>query len=278
MKEAGWNQKAVLLPTRTRAPFASDPSLKIPIWTSVFEQDKFCFNCIVRWTNIIASKHSCGPSSVKCPLCKTENLSIVYGFDGSSFQRHYVNRDLRNSKLFSEFFSEAHRYRLKCYYTEPGNLADKVKVSSYWKSHKYRQQNRWLHDWLRREIQAVTQEEDVDIIVHHIFGVIDSFRRDAVKHSKISTETKQEEFKLLVSQAVRPFLMGRSDRFVYELELFLASGLKIDAFDRVYIKHLGWNIPEISKGEEEEEEPDGTHEHEPSIPYLYILDQDSDDN
>ncbi|CAI9764275.1 unnamed protein product [Fraxinus pennsylvanica] len=98
----------------------------------------------------------------------TENFSIVHGYDGSSFQQHYVNRDLRNS----EFFSEAHSYRLKCYNAKPG--------------------------------------------------------------------------------------------------------LKIDAFDRVHIQHLGWKILEISK--EEEEEPDETPELEPSVPYLYILDQDSDDN
>ncbi|KAL2468596.1 RING/U-box superfamily protein [Forsythia ovata] len=257
---------------------SSDPN-PCPICLGPITQDsyldqcfhKFCFNCIVRWTNTVASKHSCRPSSLKCPLCKTENLSIIYGYDGSSFQQHYINRDLR----ISEFFSEAHRYRLKCYYIEPGNLADKLNVLSYWKFRKYRQQNHWLHEWLRREIQAVTQEEDVDVIVHHILGVIDSFRRDEVKHSYISTETKQEAFKLLVSQAVGPFLTGRSDRFVNELELFLASGLKIDAFDRVYIKHLGWKIPEISI---EEEDSDETPEHEPAVPYLYILDQDSDDN
>ncbi|CAA2994183.1 Hypothetical predicted protein [Olea europaea subsp. europaea] len=140
---------------------------------------------------------------MKCPLCKTENLSIMHGYDGSSFPQHHVNRDLRNSSL----------------------------------------------------------EEDVDIIVHHVLGDIDSFRRDEVKHSNIFPETKREELKLLVFQAVEPFLTGRSDRFVNELELFLASGLKIDAFDRVYTEHLHWKIPEIS-----EEETDETPEHEPAVP------------
>ncbi|CAK9148663.1 unnamed protein product [Ilex paraguariensis] len=31
---------------------------------------KFCYKCIVHWFKVAASKHSCPPSSVKCPLCK----------------------------------------------------------------------------------------------------------------------------------------------------------------------------------------------------------------
>ncbi|KAA8545095.1 hypothetical protein F0562_019879 [Nyssa sinensis] len=138
---------------------------------------KFCYNCIVHWTKVVASKHSRPPSSVKCPLCKTENLSIIHGYDGSSFQQHYVNQEFGNGV----FFSKAHKYRLQCYYIEPGSITDKLNVSRYWKSCKYLQPNKWLDSWLRREIQALIQEEDVDIIMHHILGVIDSFRRDDKK-------------------------------------------------------------------------------------------------
>ncbi|XP_051145458.1 uncharacterized protein LOC127261248 [Andrographis paniculata] len=231
---------------------------------------KFCYNCIIRWTNVVASKQSCVPSSVKCPLCKRDNWSIIYGYDGQAFQRHYVGQSLGNS----EFFSEAHRYRLKCYYTDIGDFADKLNVSRFWKFHKYKQQNRFLPDWLRREIQAVLQEEDVDIIMHHILGVIDSLRRKWLKDSKTSIEMAQEEFKASVSEAIRPFLTGRTERFVSELELFLSSGLNIDAYDKVYTKHLGWKIPQIS-----EDEYDETLEHMPSsIPYLHIFEGDSDEN
>lgn len=83
----------------------------------------------------------------------------------------------------------------------------------------------------------------------------------------------QEEFRAAVSGAVRPFLTGRTERFVNELELFLASGLNIDAFDKIYIKHLGWKILNIS--EDEHDEP---VVHTPAVPYLYILDEDCDGN
>ncbi|PSS19645.1 E3 ubiquitin-protein like [Actinidia chinensis var. chinensis] len=228
---------------------------------------KFCYNCIVHWTKVVAGKCSRPPSSVKCPLCKTENFSIVHGYDGNSFQQHYINQDLGNSA----FFSETHKCRLQCYYIEPVPLTDKFKVSWYWKSRKYLQSNQWLQNWLRREIQALIQEEDVEIIVHHILGVIDSLRRIDQK-SPSTPETKQENFKALVSQAARPFLTGRTDRFVNEVELFLASGLNIEAYDKVYAQHLGWKLPGIT-AEDEETNFNG---HEPSVPYLYFFDDDSD--
>lgn len=84
-------------------------------------------------------------------------------------------------------------------------------------------------------------------------------------------QTKQEEFKVSVSEAARPFLTGRSDRFVEEVELFLASGLNIDAYDKVYIRHLGWKIPEIANDDEDDEE---FQEHTPLVPYLNFFDED----
>ncbi|KAK3033151.1 hypothetical protein RJ639_036335 [Escallonia herrerae] len=248
---------------------------------------KFCYNCILHWTKVVSGKHSHHTSSVKCPLCK-----------------RYVNQDLGNSV----FFSRAHKYRLQCYYIRPGNsvlifinifpvvvcwlialltryvyvyfqlicrigtLSGKFNVSRYWKSYKYLQPNRWLYGWLKREIQALIQEEDVDIVVHHILGVTDSFRRNTQKCPQSSPETKQEEFKALVSKAAKPFLTGRTDQFIDEVELFLASGLNIEAYDRVYIQHLGWNIPDIT-GEDKEK----SHEHTPVVPYLHILDDDIDE-
>lgn len=227
---------------------------------------KFCYNCILHWTKVVAAKNSCPPSSVKCPLCKTENLSIIHAYDGSSFQQHHINQNSENSV----FFSKTHKYRLKCYYIQPGSIISNFNVSRYWKSRKYLQPNRWLFSWLRREIQALIQEEDVDVIVHHILGVIDSWRRNEQKCSRNSPETNQEDFKVSISQAARPFLSGRTDRFVNEIELFLASGLNIEAYDKVYLQHLDWKIPEIIPEDEEEE----FHEHTPLVPYLCFSDED----
>ncbi|KAJ7977992.1 RING zinc finger family protein [Quillaja saponaria] len=236
-----------------------------------FSMNKFCFNCIVQWTKVVAGKHRTAPSSVKCPLCKRDNYSIIDEFDGSSFRQHYVNQDFGDSFILSR----AHKYRLQCYYTEPGIVEDIFNISQYWKSHKYFQPNQWLKSWLRREIQALVQEEDVDIIVHHIYGVINTSltRSEQKSHTKIP-ETKREEFKTSVSEAAKSFLTARTDRFTYEVELFLASGLNVEAYDAVYMQRLGWSSPGVTCGTS-----DSLLSDRPTVvPYLYIFDEDSDGN
>ncbi|XP_041016508.1 uncharacterized protein LOC121259083 [Juglans microcarpa x Juglans regia] len=230
---------------------------------------KFCYTCIVQWTKVVAGKLSRPLPSVKCPLCKTENFSIIHGYDGNSFQQHHINQDFEHSFVLTR----GHKYRLQCYYSEPGGVSDIFNASRYWKSRKYLQPNRWLQSWLRREIQALMQEEDVDIIVHHILGVIDSFvsRNEPKSYVKIP-ETKGEELKALVSDAARPFLGARTDRFINEVELFLASGLNIEAYDAVYMQRLGWSFPGVTS-----EASEGAFSGQTAvIPYLYIFDADSD--
>lgn len=202
------------------------------------------------------------PSSVQCPLCKAENYSVIHGYNGGSFQRHYINED-------RIFLSEAHKYRSQCYYTETGTLSDRFDVQRYWKLRKYLQPNRWIHDWLRRELQVLTTEEDVEVIVHHIVGSLDLFR-NRQKHSVASANVK-EDFKSLISEAARPFIASRAERFVNELELFLASGLTIDAYDKVYMQQLARNVREETV--EDEGEPS---EHPHHDLHLHVFDDDSE--
>lgn len=95
--------------------------------------------------------------------------------------------------------------------------------------------------------------------------------RDWSKKTSVSIEKAREEFRAAVSDAVRPFLTGRTERFTEELELFVASGLNMDAFDEVYIKHLGWEI--FGEREREKDYDDEPHESKPAVPYLYIFDE-----
>ncbi|XP_004495738.1 uncharacterized protein [Cicer arietinum] len=262
----------------SKCDFSNDSSCSCPICLGPLIQvsyldhcfHKFCFNCILRWTNVVSGNHRTPISSVKCPLCKRDNFSIIYGVDGTCFQRHYVNANVEDCFILSR----AHRYRLQCYYTEQGFLEDIFNILQYWKSCKYNQPNNWLQSWLTREIQALTQEEDVDIIVHHIFGVVKALWTREQKSGINVPENKQEEFKMSVSEAARPFLGARTDRFVYEIQLFLASGLNIEAYDAVYIQRLGWSSPGVNTEVSQNELIDRST----VIPYLYIFDDDSDGN
>lgn len=97
-------------------------------------------------------------------------------------------------------------------------------------------------------------------------------RNDQQSRTK-APEAKEEEFKSLVYDAAKPFLAARTDRFVNEVELFLASSLNVEAYDAVYKQRLGWSAPGItSETEGFEGEPS-----QPVRPYLYIFDEDSDE-
>lgn len=98
-------------------------------------------------------------------------------------------------------------------------------------------------------------------------------RREQKSHMN-APEKKQEEFKMPVSEAARPFLAARTDRFIYEIQLFLASGMNIEAYDAVYIQRLGWSSPGVNTEVSQSELVDRAT----VIPYLYLFDGDFDEN
>ncbi|XXG49304.1 hypothetical protein AAC387_Pa02g3523 [Persea americana] len=61
---------------------------------------KLCYDCIAHWAKLVASKHrSSSKSSLLCPLCKGENLSIIHGCDGHSYQQHFISQDLEKGSV-----------------------------------------------------------------------------------------------------------------------------------------------------------------------------------
>jgi hypothetical protein len=85
------------------------------------------------------------------------------------------------------------------------------------------------------------QDENVEAIVYHIHGVLESFmKRHKRDHTArdITAEERREEFKNALSDAARPFLLGRTDRFVREVELFLVSNLNMEAYNKLRMKRF----------------------------------------
>lgn len=78
----------------------------------------------------------------------------------------------------------------------------------------------------------------------------------------------------MVSNAVRPFISGRTKRFVEEMECFLASGLSLKAYDEVYLQQMEqiWNAEKGKRLDPSKEQSgDGT-----TIVDLFILDEDDE--
>ncbi|KAG6487748.1 hypothetical protein ZIOFF_056349 [Zingiber officinale] len=165
---------------------------------------------------------------------QTDNLSIIYGFNGQNFQRQYVN-----PKLEQRCFSDAHEFRMKFYIGDKGPTDGLFNVEQYWKRRKYLQKNPWLQQWLIREVQTLSQDEDVEVIVHHIIGVAEIFfKRQQNGENKATPEQQRIQFRTLLSDAARPFLAGYTERFINELESFLVSGLNVEAYDKVCMQQI----------------------------------------
>lgn len=98
-------------------------------------------------------------------------------------------------------------------------------------------------------------------------------QRNEPKYQTETPELKRKRFSQTILDAAKPFLSARADRFMLELELFLASGLNIEAYDSVYLQRLGWNEPIVLSVANEEDL--GLKS---VTPYLYIFDNDPDDD
>ncbi|KAM3261437.1 hypothetical protein ACQJBY_052225 [Aegilops geniculata] len=228
----------------------------------------FCYECITQWVSIVASKHEEHLSSVKCPLCKTKSVSILHAFDGKSFTRHYIEQDQGK-----RYLADAHELISQFYNTREIS-DDTASVFQYWKQRKYLRRNVWLETWLRREIQALTQDENVEAIVYHIHGLIEFFMKTQEKlhaSKQASPEHTREEFRSLLSDAARPFLLGRTARFVTEVELFLISQRNIDAYSRVRLQRFKESASHVAREQDALPQDRPLEDH-----YLYLLREETD--
>ncbi|XP_066378095.1 uncharacterized protein [Miscanthus floridulus] len=147
-------------------------------------------------------------------------------------------------------------------------------VQQYWEQQRYLRKKIWLETWLRREIQAITRDENVEAIVYHIHGVIGSFmKRLEMEHKSrtISPEKRREEFRRLVSDAARPFLLGRTERFVTEVELFLVSNLNMEAYNKLRVQRFRESSSHLTREQDALPHDRSLEEH-----YLYFVCNDTD--
>ncbi|GJM97011.1 hypothetical protein PR202_ga13901 [Eleusine coracana subsp. coracana] len=200
----------------------------------------------------------------------TENLSTIHSFDGESYERWYINQEPRKRRL-----SDAHELVSQFYNMEEIG-SDVSSVQQYWKQQKYLRKNIWLETWLRREIQALTRDQNVEAIVYHIHGVLESFmKRHKRDHTlrNITVEQSREEFKKLLYDAARPFLLGRTERFVREVELFLVLNLNMEAYNKLRIQRFRKSSSHLTGDQDALPHDRSLEDH-----YLYFICNDTDSN
>lgn len=81
-----------------------------------------------------------------------------------------------------------------------------------------------------------------------------------------SPEKRREEFRRLVSDAARPFLLGRTERFVAEVELFLASDLNMEAYNKLRVQRFRESSSHLTREQDALPRDRSLEEH-----YMYFL-------
>ncbi|CAM6100118.1 unnamed protein product [Calypogeia fissa] len=189
---------------------------------------RFCFHCILQWSEMLIAKPQSTSSRLqclKCPLCKTHYTSIIHDLSGAKFQRHYI------------LTSEGNRYqRLDGHIQRQAVYASEVEQKLARFTNVVPKPNRWLSIWVKRELQALMQEEDVETVMQHVVGVVEAFNKRFGGKSRISTKggavSKDLDWHTTVSTAVQPFIFEHAQKFAEELGSFLLSELEIEAYDR----------------------------------------------
>ncbi len=74
-------------------------------------------------------------------------------------------------------------------------------------------------------------------------------------------------------EAARPFLLGQTERFVAEVELFLVSHLNIDAYSRLRVQRLKESTSHVSREQDVLPQDRSLEDH-----YLYFLGDETDCN
>jgi hypothetical protein len=220
---------------------------------------RFCYHCILQWSEMVLAASlakSGNPKRVaplECPLCKTHYTSIIHDLvSGTKFQRDFLlAADGGQFRL-----SEAHRRRLAVYGARKADGADAsvmleldagagvvprgVKtrtVSGVVKA------NKWLPCWARRELQALMQDEDVNMVAHHVAGVVESLQKRSrgsmFRPGGAAKEPSSRSWCSAVAAAVRPFVFEDAEMFAVELWKFLDTGIDIAFYDQLLLDSGG---------------------------------------
>eukprot|EP00871_Galdieria_phlegrea_P000314 jgi/Galph1/1283/GphlegSOOS_G5940.1 len=197
----------------------------------------FCYSCLKRW--FLSLKED--EKTATCPVCKREVISLVYDIrSDKDYKRrppHSVlskkrkrvetKRYVETTSLFDEepgFLNDQHVFRRLIYaqhlWVQP--LPSSLYRQSTSEQCYFIEANSKLLPWLRRELQALCGVEDVQILVEHIYG-------------KIESRCSREELR----NELEPFLFEHANHFLHELYQFAVSSYDMETYDRLvrYVHH-----------------------------------------
>ncbi|CAL8464231.1 g3766 [Coccomyxa elongata] len=216
---------------------------------------RFHQECILRWSEVQLAKplDKNQPPLIMCPLCKQPYASFIYDCRDRSYRRHNVLKQTSQDPVgdaASLLLSPAQRRRRSLYFPEAaaepandqgvvsvgnvsGKACDGIEVSQLRPSLVERPA---VSAWLRREVQALLMEEDVELVAQHVLGTVRSLSSPAATNlrgrptvQKVSLS--RAEWVEAVAAAAKPYIFGNAAQFAGHLWAFIASGMSVAAHD-----------------------------------------------
>jgi len=209
---------------------------------------KFCFLCILQWIKV--------GSEPRCPLCKQEFASLLYhiksdleylryfvkekktasiqgGMYRANFENQYNSKFGKKSKdeIQRAPNSAMHSLRKSVYMrglnAKPANAtlspAAKVPFIKKFSLHAFQSNgpywNSKLRPWIKRELQALLEEEDVELLVEFVMSLLGQL------------EITSKEF----LDQLKDILFEHSDTFVNELLCFANAPYEMNTYDRLVV-------------------------------------------
>jgi hypothetical protein len=178
-------------------------------------------------------------------------------------------------QLYNGFGLTSEQRRRRSIYLAPYNQAEEEHESALGEENTWDRQNSHrsfltsaalcrpaVAHWLRRELQALLLQEDVDLLAQHILGNLKhGIEASAAENKRLKKpgpgRLKGEEAVEILTSTMLPYLPEYAKRLGQEFLGFLISGLNIDAHDAVVFRI------EEAAAEEEDDSTDEAGEDEP---------------
>jgi len=190
---------------------------------------RFCFVCILQWSQITSF----------CPLCKKLFSRLLYDITTDLQYRTFDISSLKTSKkgegevVLEKFPSDAHRQRQSVY-----NLKQKVLPLPTSKAHPLiplspgtlsEKWDRKLRPWLTRELQALLEDSDVDLLIHWSHALL--------QHHPLDSPQARIE--------LEPFLHENTEQFINEFQMFASCPFDMNTYDRLVRYDTQTEIPKL---------------------------------
>mmetsp|Transcript_21591 Transcript_21591/g.60002 ORF Transcript_21591/g.60002 Transcript_21591/m.60002 type:complete len:336 (-) Transcript_21591:176-1183(-) len=225
---------------------------------------RFCFHCILQWTETQAAHPPGSGDGFTCPLCKGPYKYILHDVHDHSFRQHFVPGHKRPQLLHQDgsfTLTTAQRRRRGLYFcpsSRPPIAAERQLTAAAGTRLASSALRGQVELWLRRELQALLLQEDVSLVLLHAMGSVE-FPESTLRSTgagRLTAIQKRARVAPLdmswltdFAETCRPFVGGHAEILAEQLGAFYRSGLTVAAYDRSLLSAPKESSPDMQESD-----------------------------